>query len=324
MDALLDVSGLKIHYLDPRGKAAAALNGLSLQLFNGTVLGILGESGSGKSTLGKALLRTLPRNAKVVDGRMEFEGQDLASLTEKQMNQVRGAAISMVAQEPGLALNPVLKVGTQIAEVLRAHRDWTARQCQARAEELLERVNLRAESRRMYNAYPHQLSGGQQQRVVIAQALACDPSLIIADEPTASLDAENEKQILELFRELKQERKTALLLITHNPEILRGLADRIAVLYAGRVVEDAPAEQIFHNALHPYAKALMDCIPPAISSHPKGYRLPTIKGSPQDQSLKGCSFSARCEERFEKCDQRQPVTVQVEEDHAVECFRYGN
>jgi peptide/nickel transport system ATP-binding protein len=325
MKTLLSVTDLHVHFSGSGDEPVHALNGLSLELEKGTVLGILGESGSGKSTLAKTLLRMLPRNAKVAGGSAKFEGRNLFQLREREMNEIRGAQIAMVSQEPGMALNPVIKVGDQITEVLRAHRNWSGRQCKLEAESILERVNLRDGERRMYDTYPHQLSGGQQQRVLIGQALACNPSLIIADEPTASLDTVTEAEILDLFRRLRAERKTSLLLITHDPEILRGLADRVAVLYAGRIVEEAPAERIFQKAMHPYAKALLTCLPPALAERSDRYRFTTIPGSPPTGRLaEGCSFSPRCAERLTKCERLCPSIQEVEEQSRVECFLYDH
>jgi oligopeptide/dipeptide ABC transporter ATP-binding protein len=324
MSALLILDDLHVRYSRPDGKVVNALNGISLQLPEGATLGILGESGCGKSTFAKTLLRALPKSAQVTHGVIEFEGKNLLNLAERQMNEIRGSRIAMISQEPGLALNPVIKVGDQITEVLRAHRDWNGRRRRSEAEALLELVNLGGTGRRMYDAYPHQLSGGQQQRVVIAQALACHPALIVADEPTASLDSTTEAEILEIFRQLKSERKTSLLLITHDPAILPGLADRVVVLYAGRVVEDAPCERIFEEAMHPYAKALLACMPPAIAERPSGYRFRTIAGTPPgaDWLPEGCSFSPRCEERIEKCQNFRPTAQEMEEEGRVECFLY--
>jgi oligopeptide/dipeptide ABC transporter ATP-binding protein len=323
MSSLLIVDDLRVRFSEPAARVVTALNGVSMRLPEGQVLGLLGESGSGKSTLAKTLLRMLPNHSQV-SGDVEFEGRSLLELKERDMNQIRGARIAMISQEPGLALNPVMKVGDQIAEVLRAHRAWDGLRRRSEAESLLEQVNLSSAERRVYDAYPHQLSGGQQQRVVIAQALACGPSLIIADEPTASLDSDTENEILELFRQLKVARKTSLILITHDPAILPGLADRVAVLYAGRIVEDAPCERILQKPMHPYTKALLACVPPAIADRPSGYRLTTIAGSPPRGvgSVPGCSFSPRCSERIPKCQNLRPFAQEMEEERRVECFLY--
>lgn len=324
MSALLSVEDLHVRYAGPDRKSLDALCGVHLQLAPGETLGLLGESGSGKSTLARALLRMLPRTAQVPRGEIEFAGQKLFQLGEREITKIRGAQISLISQDPGLALNPVLKVGDQIAEVLRAHRKWRARQCRSEAEALLERVHLRAANRRIYDAYPHQLSGGQQQRVVIAQALACNPLLIIADEPTASLDSGTQAEILEMFSALQSERKTSLILITHDPAILPGLADRVAVLYAGRVVEDSPCDLFFQNAMHPYAKGLLSCMPPLGASRQPGFRLTTIAGSaPGAERLPdGCSFSPRCADRLDKCKASRPVSQVKDNNRRVECFLY--
>jgi oligopeptide/dipeptide ABC transporter ATP-binding protein len=326
MKDLLIVDDLRVRFAGPDGRHVNALNGVSLQLREGELVALLGESGSGKSTLAKTLLRMSPRNSQVLGGTIVFEGRDLFQITERAMTEIRGARIAMISQDPGVALNPVMKVGDQIAEVLRAHRNWDAQERRAEAEPLLDQVNLRSTGRQMYDAYPHQLSGGQLQRVVIAQAIACEPALIVADEPTASLDSDTEKEILELFHQLKTRRKTSFLLITHDPAILPGLADRVAVLYAGRIVEDAPCRQIFQRPMHPYTKALLACMPPDISERvPDGFRLPTVAGSPPigDESIHGCSFSPRCTERMTKCESVSPLAQEIEAERRVECFLYG-
>jgi ABC-type glutathione transport system ATPase component len=233
MPLLLKVLGLRVEFVESPLKRIHAVNGVSFDVCHGEVLGILGESGSGKSTIAKASLRLLPKNAEIIEGVIEFEGRALIRLKEHEMESLRGARMAMIPQEPSLALNPVMKAGDQIAEVIRAHRDWTWKRCREEANILLERMHLNSSGRRMYDAYPHQLSGGQQQRVAIAQALACQPALIIADEPTASLDSETEDEILKFLRELRAEQKMSLMLITHDPKILSGLADRVAVMYGG-------------------------------------------------------------------------------------------
>lgn len=323
MAELLNIDDLHVRFRGANGRVAHALNGVNLRVGQAEVVGILGESGSGKSTLGKSLLRLLPKNAQV-RGEIEFEGQKTGQLTEEEMNRIRGARIAMVPQEPGLALNPIMKIGDQVAEVLRVHRDWNWQRCRSEAEKALEGVGLRSAKRRFYDAFPHQLSGGQQQRAVIAQAVACAPALLIADEPTASLDATTAAEILELFRALKTARNSSLLFITHNPELLRGLADRVAVLYAGRVVETTARNKIFEDARHPYSRGLLACMPGESAKHLPGRRLRTIGGTPPDpENLgEGCSFAPRCNERVGKCESQRPTMQKMKDEESVECFLY--
>jgi peptide/nickel transport system ATP-binding protein len=301
---------------------------MNLEMQAGEVVGLLGESGSGKSTVARTLLRLLPKNAQAAARSMEFEGLDLLSLAEIKLEKVRGARIAMISQDPGLALNPVRKVGDQVTEVLRAHRDWSWLRCQKEAEALLERVRLNDPDRRMYDAYPHQLSGGQQQRVAIAQAVSCQPALVIADEPTAALDSSIEREIMLLLGELKTEQNMSLLMITHNPTILRGLASRVAVMYGGRVVEEGALNRVFQEPQHPYTKALLACVPPAPGARMliPGMRLPMIAGSSPDSEAvpAGCSFAPRCSQRMQKCEVQRPVPVLTEDVRKVECFLYGN
>jgi peptide/nickel transport system ATP-binding protein len=222
----------------------------------------------------------------------------------------------------------VIKVGDQISEVVRAHRDWSSGRCRSEAQTLLQLVQLNQLDRNTYDAYPHQLSGGQQQRIAIAQALACHPALVIADEPTAALDADTAAEILALLRILKKERKLSLLFITHDPRILVGLADRVAIMYGGRVIEDGPLQEIIQAPLHPYSKALLACLPPSYVSGPIAptHRLPFILGSapdPEDISG-GCTFAPRCPERMAQCATQHPSPVEMEDQHQVECFLYGS
>jgi peptide/nickel transport system ATP-binding protein len=324
MATLLIVDALHVRFSDHDGRAVHALNGVNLHVRRGEVLGILGESGSGKSTLAKSLLRLLPRNAAISAGSVTFEDRNLLELSEREMNELRGARMAMISQEPGLSLNPVMKVGDQIAEVLRAHRNWDAPRRRVHAEDILQRLLPGKAGRSMYDAYPHQLSGGQQQRVVIAQALACEPVLIVADEPTAALDAATAAEILEVFRKLKTERGRSLILITHDPTILSELTDRVAVMYAGRVVEQGPTEHILAQARHPYVRGLLSCILPEDGQRITGRKLQTIAGAPPDPlgTAKGCSFFPRCSERIEKCESTHPGMPGACEDSHVECFLY--
>jgi oligopeptide/dipeptide ABC transporter ATP-binding protein len=323
MAELLVIDDLDVRFLKDRGKVAHALNGLNLRVREGEVVGILGESGSGKSTMARALLRLLPKSTQTT-GDIEFQGQKILQLTEREMNQIRGARIAMVPQEPGLALDPVMKIGDQVAELLHVHRDWNRQRCKTEAEHALARVGLQDSGRRFYDAYPHQLSGGQQQRAVIAQAVACAPALLIADEPTASLDSSTERQILDIFRELNNTQNTTLLFITHNPELLRNFADRIAILYAGRVVEARAGNEFFESPWHPYAKGLLACVPGDDVKHSLDRRLPTIGGVPPDVEIlaNGCSFAPRCKERLEKCENLRPAVQGMASGEDVECFLY--
>lgn len=326
MESLLTIRNLRVEFPDGEHRKVRALNGVNLRIIPGEALGLLGESGCGKSTLAKSVLRLLPAGAKTTGGRIEWEGRDLLALSEQEMQQIRGARISLIPQDPGLALNPFMKIGKQVAEVLRAHRQWKWSRCCEEAESLLQVVRLENSGRRMFDAYPHQLSGGQQQRVVIAQAISCQPGLLIADEPTASLDAATEEEILRLLGEMKARHKLALLFITHDPKILTDLADRIAVMYAGRIIEKRTAENVLEAPLHPYAKALLACVPPERGEGrlARGQRLPTIPGNSPAPAVipRGCSFAPRCSSRLEVCEQEVPQPKETAEKGFVECFLY--
>lgn len=324
MEPLLSVSDLYVEFFAADGaERVRALNGVNLRLAAGEVLGVLGESGSGKSTLAKAVLRLLPPTSNRVRGGITFAGRNLLALGSREMQRVRGAQLSFIPQEPGLALNPFLKIGSQIAEILRVHKGWNAKRCRAEAESLLHLVQLSQAGRKVFDAYPHQLSGGQQQRVAIAQAISCAPDLIIADEPTASLDRATEADILDLLRRLRARRGIALLLITHDARILGDFGDRIAVMYAGRIVEDGPAHSVLYAPRHPYTRALMACARRADGAEKlaSGQRLPTIPGSaPDPRSVwRGCSFLPRCSEHISECLVRRPTAAE-KQDSLVECF----
>jgi oligopeptide/dipeptide ABC transporter ATP-binding protein len=327
MNGLFKIVNLHLHYGDSSSRKIYALNGASLEVRSGEVLGLLGESGSGKSTIAEASMRLLPKGAQVTQGRIELEDVDLLALTEKELQKVRGARIALIPQEAGQSLNPVMKVGEQVAEVIRAHRTLSTKQCHQEAETLLQKVQLDLGNRRAYDVYPHQLSGGQQQRVAIAQAIACQPALVIADEPTASLDPETAEEILQLLHSLKSDKKMSLLFITHDPKILLRLADRVAVMYAGRVIEEGSLQQVFQDAFHPYTKALLACLRSA-SQQPEPHppkRLPSIEGSaPDPENLAaGCSFAPRCSQRMQICDEQHPSVIEKQNSRHVECFLHG-
>ena len=302
------------------------VNGVSFQVQRGEVVGVLGESGAGKTTLALALMRLLPSSSRVVQGSIEFEGRTLLSLGDRELRKMRGARISHIDQDSAV-LNPVLRVGDYLVEVLRAHNSWPHRRYQEKAIALLEDMELR-DVGRIYRAYPHQLSGGQRQRIVIAQALACQPALLIADEPIASLDPATSSEILELLGRLKQRFQTAFLLISHDLAPLARLADRIMVMYAGRIVEQGSRDEILQQALHPYTQALLACAIPqytASDSVARKQPIPTIAGSPPDLThpSPGCDFDGRCRDRMGICGTRFPDRMQKSASHTVHCFKFG-
>ena len=256
MEYLLQVRDLTVRYRSERGNEHPAVAGVSVDVAPGEVVGLMGESGCGKTTIAMALLGLLPRDRAVVSGSVQFQGQELLSMNEHGLQRIRGAGISMVYQEPALALSPVMRVGDQIAEVIHAHRNWSWKCCRAEAESMIARVGL-PQTDRIYSSYPHQLSGGQRQRVLLAQALACEPQLVIADEPTAALDACSQAEFLALLRQLKQQLLVSLLLISHTAEIQASLADRLLVMSEGRIVEQGRFEQLYASPSHPCTTAML-------------------------------------------------------------------
>jgi oligopeptide/dipeptide ABC transporter ATP-binding protein len=323
--ALLRVSKLSVTY-GTDSHAVPALRDLNLDISDGEAVGVLGESGCGKSTLALSLLALLPADARV-GGTVLFRGRDLFGLKEKELRSIRGAKIALIHQEPGLALSPVMRVGDQIAEVLRAHFNLTGAARRRAVHDVLEQVHL-PETGRVYNAYPHQLSGGELHRAAIAQAVACRPDLLIADEPTRALDVSTQAEILALLRQLNQELGTAILFISHNPAALAGLAKRVIVMYAGRIVEDGSLSQVFRRPLHPYTKGLLQLVPQSLRTglgHARQF-LPVIPGGPPALSNlgPGCAFEARCSERMQICGKESPDELLPEAGHRVNCFVYGH
>jgi oligopeptide transport system ATP-binding protein len=326
MTPLLQVQDLHVAYISRAGKKCPALEGVSFDVRVGETLGVLGESGSGKSTLAMALLRLLPGNGEIQKGALLFDGQDLLHLEPRALEGVRGARIALIFQEPSLALHPTIRIGEQIADVLAAHGSWPRRTLREKALQLLAEV-FPADAARIADSCPHQLSGGQQQRVLIAQAIACGPDLIVADEPTSSLDPTTQQEILGLLRNLREKFKLSLILITHNATLLAGLADRVLVMYAGRVAEIGPAEQVLAFPQHPYTLALLQSLPSGLDEPAKDRksRLRVIRGEGPNLAklAKGCQFESRCADKMDLCTQREPVMVNVSEAHAVSCFKYG-
>ena len=316
---VLQVCGLSISYQVGRD-VIHALDRVDLNIHAGEVVGLLGESGSGKSTLACGLLRLLAPHANYSCGAVLFERRDLLRSSERDLRFVRGGRISLVWQDPVLALNPVLSVGNQIAEVLRAHSQLSRNQRYLRVLELLSEVGF-GTPEDLYGAYPHQLSGGQRQRVVVAQAVACRPALVIADEATSKLDSASQKDILRLLTDLRRRHGTAFLVITHDPAVLAQVADRIAVMYAGRLVEESDASVIFTNPRHPYTQALLRLAmsPGSANKH----RLAAIPGEGPDltQVHPGCRFEPRCGEKLATCATLNPIEV-ASEGGRVSCFKY--
>lgn len=298
------------------------LSDISLSIAHGEVLGVLGESGAGKSTLGRALLRLLPLGFQFQRGNILLEGEPLLSITEEEMRSVRGDRISIAFQDSSV-LNPVLRVQDQVFEVVRSHRTWTNSRCREEARAILEQMGLGEE--RLFSAYPHQLSGGQKQRVAIAQALVCAPQLLIADEPTASLDAATAREMISLIETFRRERNMAVLFISHQPEVLANIADRLIVLYCGQVVEEGPTQSVLSSPLHPYTRALLSCQAPIAggsgSDHKKHW--PFIPGSTTvDHSAPGCIFETRCSDRRDICLNVPPIVSITEGPRQVRCFEY--
>ncbi len=325
-EPLLRVRDLAVSFVVDATKEIRPLKGVSFQVQRGEVLGVLGESGAGKSTLALALLRLLPPSGRVIQGSADFAGRPLLSLGARELRTIRSARLSLIYQDSAV-LNPVLRVGDQLVEILRAHYNWTQRQRCDRAMTLLEEMEL-GDVDRIYSAYPHQLSGGQRQRIVIAQALACQPELVIADEPTASLDATTSEDIVELLGRLQRRSRTAFLFISHDLYPLKRLADRIMVMYGGRIVEQGRRDEILLQPKHPYTRGLLACAlsQNALNGPWVGRRtVPTIAGSPPDlmNVLPGCQFESRCEDRMGICRTQVPKDIEESPTHTIGCFKYG-
>jgi peptide/nickel transport system ATP-binding protein len=314
---LLDIQGLTTHFFTRTG-VIRAIENLSLRLQKGRVLGLVGESGCGKTVTALSILNLVPYPGKIISGKILFEGQDLLALSAREMRAIRGARISMIFQEPMTALNPVFTVGNQIAEVLTAHRDVSKHQAIDAAVELLRSVGIPSPEKRV-EEYPHQLSGGMRQRVMIAMAIACKPSLILADEPTTALDVTIQAHILALLGKIQAEMGMAMILVTHDLGLIAERAHEVAVMYAGRIVEQTDTRELFANPQHPYTRGLMASIPrPGEAGKTK---LRTIPGTvPRLYDLpKGCMFSPRCEIKTAQCAV-EPELVEVKPGHLVRCW----
>jgi oligopeptide/dipeptide ABC transporter ATP-binding protein len=315
-DVLLSVERLTTVF-DVPGRPVVAADEVSFEIRKGETLGLVGESGSGKSVTAFSILRLLESPGRIAGGRILFQGRDLLTLPDAEMRKVRGAGIGLIFQEPMAALNPVMRIGHQIGEALLVHGRATRREARDRAIELLRAVRITEPEKRV-DDYPHQLSGGMRQRVMIAVALACRPPLVIADEPTTALDVTVQAQILELLRDMKQQFDLSLLLITHDLGVIAETADRVAVMYAGRIVEQGPVRAIFRQPLHPYTQGLLASIP----GEGAGARLRAIEGVvPNLAALPpGCTFAPRCPHRMDVCGTAVPPLLDVEPEHAARCY----
>ena len=318
-DPLLSVRNLTTAFATDRGQAIA-VDDVSLTVAPGEALGVIGESGSGKSVAALSILGLLARPpARVLAGQAWFEGEDLLALPARRLRQIRGRRIGMIFQEPMTSLNPVLPIGEQIAETVRLHQALGAEAARRRAVDLLDRVGIASAARRV-DDYPHQLSGGMRQRAMIAIALACSPTLLIADEPTTALDVTVQAQILDLLRDLQRDMGMAVLLITHNIGVIADFADRVVVMYAGRVCETAPVEAIFDSPRHPYTSGLLAAAPALDHRRPRLQTIPGTLPDPTDRSL-GCRFAPRCPLAEPACAADRPPELSLAAEHSTACRR---
>ena len=323
MAHLLEVNNLKTHF-HTRSGLVRAVDGISFHLDQGELLGLVGESGCGKSMTALSVMRLVAPPGKIVDGQILFDGKDLLKLSDREMRELRGDDIAMIFQDPMTSLNPVFTVGEQIAEALRLHRKLSPKQAKQAAIEAMREVAIPDPARRASD-YPHQLSGGMRQRVMIAMALACNPRLLIADEPTTALDVTIQAQILELLNELRVQRQLAVLLITHDLGVVAEVADRVAVMYTGRIVEESPVDELFARPKHPYTEGLLRSVPKLTAEHVvKSERLETIEGTvPRPTDLPpGCHFAPRCPHRMPRCTEEDIPLYELEGEAKVRCVLY--
>ena len=323
MSHLLEVKNLQTHF-PTRAGLVKAVNDVSFYINEGELLGLVGESGCGKSITALSVMRLIAPPGKIVAGSITFKGEELLTASDERMRAIRGDDISMIFQDPMTSLNPVYTVGEQIAEALRLHRGLNKKDAIDAAIQAMKEVAMPAPERRIKD-YPHQLSGGMRQRVMIAMALACNPELLIADEPTTALDVTIQAQILELLNELRQTRKLAVLLITHDLGVVAEVADRVCVMYTGRIVEESPVDEIFEKPKHPYTQGLLRSVPKLRGvGEAKETRLSTIEGTvPSPTNLPpGCHFAPRCEYRMERCTHDPLPLYQIGNDVKVRCVLY--
>ncbi|RKI79804.1 ABC transporter ATP-binding protein [bacterium 0.1xD8-71] len=315
---LVDIKNERLSFFTPAGEVKA-LNDVSIQLKEGEVLGIVGESGSGKSVTAYSLMGLTAHPGKLLGGELHFNGHQIEKMTDKEMRKIRGNEISIIFQDPMTSLNPVYTIGNQITEVIKLHTDKDSKQAKARAKELLELVGINEPDKRL-KQYPHELSGGMRQRVMIAIALACEPKLLIADEPTTALDVTIQAQILELMMELKDKLGMAIIMITHDLGVVASMCERIAVMYAGRIVEYGTTDDIFYHPKHQYTKGLIRSIPRLDTKEHE--RLIPIEGTPVDllNPPEGCPFAPRCDAAMKICLREMPPVSAFGDVHYTQCW----
>ena len=314
---ILQVRNLHTSFFTDAGEVKA-VNGISYNLDRGKVLGIVGESGSGKSVSAYSVMQILTDPGRVTEGEILFKGEDILKYTPQQMASFRGSKISIIFQDPMTSLNPVFTIGSQLREAIRIHTDRNKEEIQARALEMLQLVGVNEPERRL-KQYPHELSGGMRQRVMIAMALACEPDILIADEPTTALDVTIQAQILELMQELQKKMGMAIIMITHDLGVIADMCDEIIVMYAGKVCERGTADEIFYNPCHEYTKGLIRSIPRVSERHEK---LVPIAGTPVDllNLPAGCAFASRCDHAMKICLKEHPEEIRVNENHIAACW----
>jgi oligopeptide/dipeptide ABC transporter ATP-binding protein len=324
MPLLLEIKDLMTAFDTAQGRIKA-VDGVSLKINSGETLGIVGESGCGKTMLAVSIMRLIPANGRIINGEILFSCRDLLKISAEEMRAMRGSEISMIFQEPMTSLNPVFRVGEQIAEAIRLHQHLPAKEAMALSIEQLREVGISDPQKRAQD-YPHNLSGGMRQRVMIAMAMSCYPKLLLADEPTTALDVTIQAQILDLISNLKQKNKMAVVLITHDLGVIAQAAEKVAVMYAGKIVESSAVEEIFATPLHPYTQGLLESIPARCrQSMGRGDYLKTIPGSvPSLYNIApGCRFYDRCSYTDEECARKEPPLAEIEPGHLVSCWKHS-
>ena len=321
MEELLVVKNLSTHFFTDKG-VVKAVDGISFEVKKGQTLGIVGESGCGKSITAMSILNLIERPGRIVEGSITFNGTELVGMGDKDIRRIRGNDISMIFQEPMTSLNPVFRIGDQISEALILHQNMSKEEAHKKSVEMLALVGIpRAE--KVVRDYPHQLSGGMRRRAMIAMALACNPNLLIADEPTTALDVTIQAQILSLMNELKEKTNTAIMLITHDLGVVAQMSDHVLVMYSGKVVESAPVKELYENPKHPYTDGLLKSIPGLDEEKERLHSIEGVVPNPYELP-EGCYFAPRCDKAMDICKKKRPGITELGGNHIVSCFLYGH